>query len=125
MQTRSPYSFGPYQLHEGGRWLARQTEPVGLSDRQLNILLLLVSRSPRVVAKDALIDAAWKAVEVGDNALEQAISSLRRVLDAGPEGSPYIETLTRRGYRFRVPVSAPVHPPPQCRDRRSWDVARA
>jgi tetratricopeptide (TPR) repeat protein len=44
-------------------------------------------------------------VAVGDNSLEQAISSLRRLLGAHPSGAAYIETVPRRGYRFGVAVT--------------------
>lgn len=82
----------------------RDGEPVGLPDRHIDILIQLLTRAGQVVTKDALIEAAWKDVAVTDNSLEQAISSLRRTLGA-PEGeTPYIETLARRGYRFRADV---------------------
>ena len=70
VQARPLYSFGPFQLDEGLRRLARDSEPVALSDRQIDILLLLVTRSGRIVSKDALIEAAWRDVAVGDNSLE-------------------------------------------------------
>ena len=108
VQARPLYSFGPFQLDEGLRRPARDSEPVALSDRQIDILLLLVTRSGRIVSKDALIEAAWRDVAVGDNSLEQAISALRRILKDAPDGSPYIETLARRGYRFRAPVNRTV-----------------
>ena len=86
----------------------RGLEPVALSDRQFDVLLLLVSRSGQIVSKDALIEAAWRDVAVGDNSLEQVISALRRLLGPAPDGSPYIETLARRGYRFRTTVTRAV-----------------
>ena len=99
------YAFGPYRLDpEVGR-LSRDGEPVALSDRYAAILLLLVAKAGTIVPKEALLDAGWKDVAVGDNSLEQAISSLRRVLGPAPDGEPYIETLARRGYRFHAPVT--------------------
>jgi DNA-binding winged helix-turn-helix (wHTH) protein len=88
--------------------MARGGEPFELPDRQLDILLLLVSKAGQVVSKDALIDAAWKDVAVGDNSLEQAISALRRTLGVAPDGQSWIETLARRGYRFRGAVARDV-----------------
>jgi tetratricopeptide (TPR) repeat protein len=45
-------------------------------------------------------------VAVGDNSLEQAISTLRRLLGRRPDGGgPYIETAARRGYRFAADVT--------------------
>jgi DNA-binding winged helix-turn-helix (wHTH) protein len=94
---RSRYTFGPFEIDEGARRMARGGEPFELPDRQLDILLLLVSKAGQVVSKDALIDAAWKDVAVGDNSLEQAISALRRTLGVAPDGQSWIETLARRG----------------------------
>jgi DNA-binding winged helix-turn-helix (wHTH) protein len=94
------YAFGPFQFDEGSRRLTRAGEPVAISDRHVEILLLLLSRAGQIIPKDTLIEAAWKDVAVGDNSLEQAISALRRLLGPAPHDTPYIETLARRGYRF-------------------------
>jgi len=84
--------------------LTREGEALALPDRHTAILLLLVAKAGKVIPKEALLDVGWKDVAVGDNSLEQAISSLRRALGPASDGEPYIETLARRGYRFRTPV---------------------
>jgi DNA-binding winged helix-turn-helix (wHTH) protein len=99
------YSFGPFRLDTTASRLFRDDEPLAISDRHLNVLLALVTNAGRVVAKDALVTAGWSDVAVGDNSLEQAISSLRRTLGENADGEPYIETLARRGYRFRAAVA--------------------
>jgi DNA-binding winged helix-turn-helix (wHTH) protein/Tfp pilus assembly protein PilF len=98
------YRFGPFELDSTRRRLVRDGEPVLLSDRHVEILLLLAANAPRVISKDELIEAAWKDVAVADNSIEQAISSLRKTLGTQPDGGPYIETLARRGYRFGAAV---------------------
>jgi len=74
------------------------------SDRHLEILSLLTANAGQVMSKDELIEAAWKDVAVADNSIEQAISTLRKALGSQPDGAPYIETLSRRGYRFAASV---------------------
>ncbi len=108
MQTGQTYAFGPFQLDGGARRLARDGDPVAVSDRQIEILRLLISHAGQVLSKDTLIEAAWQNVAVSDNSLEQAISSLRRTLGPAPDGSQYIETLARRGYRFNAAVTRSV-----------------
>ncbi len=98
------FVFDPFALDPARRRLTRAGEPIALSERQLDVLLRLVAQPGQVVAKDDLIAAAWKDVAVADNSLEQAISSLRRILGAPPAGATYIETVPRRGYRFGVAV---------------------
>jgi DNA-binding winged helix-turn-helix (wHTH) protein len=98
------YRFGPFELDSTRRRLLRGREPVLISDRHLEILLQLASNAGHVISKDELISAAWKDVAVADNSIEQAISSLRKALGGQPDGRPYIETLTRRGYRFSATV---------------------
>jgi len=98
------YRFGPFQLDSGRRRLLRGTDPVLVPDRHLEILLQLAANAGRTISKDDLIAAAWRDVAVADNSIEQAISSLRKMLGTQADGAPYIETLTRRGYRFSAEV---------------------
>jgi DNA-binding winged helix-turn-helix (wHTH) protein len=94
------YRFGPFQLDSGRRRLLRGGDPILLPDRHLEILLQLAANAGRTISKDDLIAAAWQDVAVADNSIEQAISSLRKALGSRADGGPYIETLSRRGYRF-------------------------
>ena len=104
MPAEGVLSFGPFQLDSARRRLTRDGEPIALPDRHVDILLLLASNAGRIVSKDALIEAGWKDVAVSDNSIEQAISGLRKTLGSQQDGTPYIETLARRGYRLAVPV---------------------
>jgi tetratricopeptide (TPR) repeat protein len=78
---------------------------VPISDRHLDVLIALITRSGLVVSKDELVTAGWPDVAVTDNSLEQAISTLRRQLGPAADGTPYIETVPRRGYRFAAAVT--------------------
>jgi DNA-binding winged helix-turn-helix (wHTH) protein len=98
------YRFGPFELDSTRRRLIRDGDPVLLSDRHVELLLLLAANAGHVISKDELIEAAWKDVAVADNSIEQAISSLRKTLGTQRDGAPYIETLARRGYRFGAAV---------------------
>lgn len=102
------YSFGPYVLDLDRRRLVRDGAPLSLSDKYIEVLRLLVSKAGEVVTKDAIIACAWADVAVADNSAEQAMSIIRRTLGPAADGEPYIETLARRGYRFRQPVSTVV-----------------
>ena len=99
MSSGARFAFGSCELDPVRRRLTASEEPVAISDRQLDVLLLLVARAGQIVSKDELLQAGWKDVAVGDNSLEQAISSLRKMLGPG-----HVETVARRGYRFIAAV---------------------
>lgn len=76
-------------------------------------LLCVLARQPgSLVTKDALLDAVWGHRFVSDSVLKTAISDLRKVLGDDPRQPRYIETVSRRGYRFiAAPSPAPSMPP--------------
>jgi DNA-binding winged helix-turn-helix (wHTH) protein len=102
------YQFGPFALDAAARRLTRAGETIPLADRHVEVLLQRVSRAPAIVAKGDLIDAAWGGLAVTDNSLEQAISTLRRTLDAAHGGGACIDTVARQGYRFSAAVTCRV-----------------
>jgi len=102
------FVFDRFELDPARRRLTAAGEPVAVSDRQFDVLLLLVARAGQIISKDDLLEAGWKDVAVGDNSIEQAISSLRRLLGTPPAGVAFIETVPRRGYRFGSDVARMV-----------------
>jgi DNA-binding winged helix-turn-helix (wHTH) protein len=99
------FLFAPFELDAARRRLMVRGEPVAISDRQIDVLLTLVERAGQIVPKDDLLQAAWRDVAVGDNSLEQAISSLRRLLAVEAPAVTFIDTVARRGYRFAAGVT--------------------
>ena len=95
--ARDPvYAFGPFRLDPTQRLLTRDGEPVTLTPRTLDLLLLLVRERGRVVGKTELLEALWPDVAVEENNLMQQISTLRKALGE----STYIRTVPGHGYRF-------------------------
>jgi DNA-binding winged helix-turn-helix (wHTH) protein len=94
------FSFGGFELDTFARRLTRDGQAIAVADRHFDVLYRLVSQAGELVTKEALVTAGWGDVAVTDNSLEQAISSLRRALGPRADGSQYIETVPRRGYRF-------------------------
>ncbi|HEY6616755.1 MAG TPA: winged helix-turn-helix domain-containing protein [Vicinamibacterales bacterium] len=99
------YSFGDVVVDGEARRVTRNGELLSIPERHLGVLLELLARREAIVSKDALIEAVWQDVAVTDNSLEQAVSALRRLLGAGPDGQPYIQTVPRQGYRFAGSVT--------------------
>ena len=70
----------------------------------MDVLVLLAANAGQIISNQALFEGAWRDTAVSDNSIAQAITGLRKALGTQPDGAPYIETVTRRGYRFLAPV---------------------
>jgi DNA-binding winged helix-turn-helix (wHTH) protein/tetratricopeptide (TPR) repeat protein len=99
-QTGRIYEFGPFRLDPAEKILWRDGQPVPLTPKAFDTLLILVERGGRLVEKDELIRRLWPDSFVEENSLSQNIYLLRKALEKDGQGIRYIETVPRRGYRF-------------------------
>jgi DNA-binding winged helix-turn-helix (wHTH) protein/TolB-like protein/Flp pilus assembly protein TadD len=104
---RHIYEFGPFRVDADRHLLLRegQTEPLPLTPKAFDTLLLLVRNSGLVLGKDEMMRALWPDTFVEENNLERNVSMLRKALGEGPHERRYIVTVPRRGYRFAAPVT--------------------
>ncbi|MCI0598354.1 MAG: AAA family ATPase [Beijerinckiaceae bacterium] len=98
-------SFGAFRLEPGNARLWRGKERVTLAPKPFDLLCLLAGRSGELVTKDELLTAVWSNLHVSESSLSVAINALRLALGDDPKSPRYIETVSRRGYRFIAPVS--------------------
>jgi DNA-binding winged helix-turn-helix (wHTH) protein/tetratricopeptide (TPR) repeat protein len=98
--TRDLYEFGPYRLDPGRKLLLRNGDPVALTSKAFEILLVLVERSEQVVLKDELMKELWPNTFVEEANLTQHISMVRKALGETPQDHLYIVTSPGRGYCF-------------------------
>src|ERR1041385_7788938 len=98
------YEFGPFQFDLNKLVLTRAGETVPLTPKATDILVRLVSRAGHLVEKDELLREVWPDTFVEEANLTQHIFALRRALGDDRAVPKYIETVTRRGYRFIATV---------------------
>ena len=103
-QKRHFYEFDSFLLDETERLLLREAEPVSLTPKAFEMLLVLVSNAGLAMTKEELMERVWPDAFVEEANLAVNISMLRKALGDMPGGGQYIETLTRRGYRFAAEV---------------------
>ncbi len=96
--------FVEFKLDEANACLLRNGEAVALAPTPFTLLCALARQPGSLVTKDALLDAVWGHRFVSDSVLKTAISDLRKVLGDDPRQPRFIETVSRRGYRF---IAAP------------------
>ena len=105
-------SFDEFDLDEANACLLRNGEAVALAPTPFNLLCALARQPGALLTKDALLDTVWGHQFVSDSVLKTAISDLRIALGDNPREPRFIETVSRRGYRFiAVPVAASPAPP--------------
>ncbi len=109
------YEFGEFRLNATERLLQRQGVEVPLPPKVFDLLLALVENHGHVVTKEQLLNQVWPDTFVEETNLKVYVSTLRKALDDSGEGAKFIETLTKRGYRFAAPVTEilpdePAHP---------------
>jgi pimeloyl-ACP methyl ester carboxylesterase/DNA-binding winged helix-turn-helix (wHTH) protein/class 3 adenylate cyclase len=78
--------------------------PVPLTPKAFDTLLVLVENNGHVLSKEELIQKVWPDSFVEENNLAQNISILRKALGEAPAGLKFIETVSKRGYRFVADV---------------------
>jgi DNA-binding winged helix-turn-helix (wHTH) protein len=74
------YEFGPFRMDPNKQVLLRSDQPVPITPKAFETLLVLVRRSREVVTKDELLKAVWPDSFVEEANLSQNIFMLRRRL---------------------------------------------
>jgi len=96
--------FGPFRLDCTERVLLRDGQPVSLTLKAFEVLLLLVECRGHVVEKHELMKRVWADTFVEEGNIKTTVSMLRKALADDDGESRYIETVPRRGYRFVAEV---------------------
>src|SRR5262245_36412512 len=101
-QTDTPVviGFGPFRLDRRAGLLLRRREPIALRPKTWSVLCYLVERPGQLITKRQLLDAVWGEVEVTDSVLNNSIRELRIALADSSKVPRFIETVSRRGFRF-------------------------
>ena len=73
----------------------RRVEP-----RAMDLLLYGCERSGQLLSKEQIILDVWGGTSVVPEALQRVISNLRKSLDDSRDHPEFIETVSRKGYRF-------------------------
>src|SRR5688500_5383754 len=94
------YAFGSFMLDLDRELLTRDKQPLAVNARAIALLGELLKADGKPVAKSRLMDAAWPGLAVEESNLSVQIAILRRLLGPAPDGSAWIATVPRVGYRF-------------------------
>ena len=92
--------FGECTFDAVRREVRRGAEPVHLSPRAFDLLLLLVERRPRALSKDELLHVLWPDAFVTEANLAGLVSEIRREIGDDAREPRYLRTVHGFGYAF-------------------------
>jgi eukaryotic-like serine/threonine-protein kinase len=99
-RAKELYEFGPFRVDPERETLLREGEPVALTPKTFQILLVLIRHNEEVVTKDDLMKAVWPDTFVEEANLSRNISMLRKALGETAQDHRYIVTVPGQGYRL-------------------------
>jgi predicted ATPase/DNA-binding winged helix-turn-helix (wHTH) protein len=104
------YQFKSFRLDVGERQLLQNGNSVPLTPKAFDVLALLVERNGHLIEKEELLRIVWADSFVEEANVARIVHTLRKVLGEDENGNKYIETVTKKGYRFVAKVNKPGDP---------------
>ena len=99
--------FGVFEADLRTGRLTKNGRRVRLQEQPFRLLVILLEGPGEMVTRETLRARLWPRTTVDfDHGLNKAISKIRDALGDSAESPRFIETVSRRGYRFLADVSA-------------------
>ena len=112
MAVTGPFRIGDWTAEPDLDRISRGEDRIHLRPQVMRVLIYLSERQGEVVHSEDLMHDLWSGKIVTDATLYNCIKELRDVLDEGSDGRSAIQTVTKKGYRLRLPVSGIDAPEP-------------
>ena len=98
--------FGVFEVDPDSGEVRKRGFRIGLREQPLRLLLTLIDQAGRVVTREQLRRRLWPEGTFVDfdRAINKAASELRGALGDSASSPRFVETLSKRGYRFICPV---------------------
>ena len=94
------FKFDDFYLDIDERCLKFRDQPVSLTPKAFQTLVVLLRRHGKVVEKEYFLNEVWADTFVEESTLAQNILTLRKALSRFNKDKEFIVTVPRRGYQF-------------------------
>ncbi|HET7174799.1 MAG TPA: winged helix-turn-helix domain-containing protein [Gammaproteobacteria bacterium] len=113
------YSFGQYCFKPHSGELNDGQKTVQLRPQVAKLLDLLLSNAGNTVSREDIRNHLWGShvVVEFEEGISACVRQLRIALNDGASGTRYIQTISRRGYKFVYPVTVQDHDNPAAQPR--------
>lgn len=92
--------FDDFELDEANARLLKGGKVVALAPTPFSVLCALARHPGALMTKEALLDTVWGHQFLSESVLKTAVSDLRVALGDNAREPRFIETVSRKGYRF-------------------------
>ena len=100
----APVEVGELAVDEARRSATLAGEPLELSRKEFDVLLLLAREAGRVVTRERLLEEVWDTTWFGSSkTLDVHVSGIRRKLGDDPAAPRYLHTVRGVGFRLAAP----------------------
>ena len=105
--------FGEFELDVRNHRLRRSGSELKLERIPMELLILLASRPGELVRREEIIQELWgDEINVDtENAINTAVRKIRQVLGDDSTSPRFVQTISKRGYRFLAETTRPAVPP--------------
>jgi DNA-binding winged helix-turn-helix (wHTH) protein len=100
MERAVRFRFGPFVLDLEAAELRNGTQPLPLRPKCFDLLVYLIDHRGKLVTKEQLLDDIWSDAVVSEATLSRTVASVRATLGDDSAKPNYIDTVSRRGYKF-------------------------
>ncbi|WP_263351915.1 winged helix-turn-helix domain-containing protein [Acidicapsa acidisoli] len=109
----SVLQFGEFELDLRNHRLRRSGSELKLERIPMELLILLASRPGELVRREEIIQELWgDEINVDtENAINTAVRKIRQVLGDDSSSPRFVQTISKRGYRFLAEPTRPAVPP--------------
>jgi DNA-binding response OmpR family regulator len=104
LRDEAPVEVGELAVDEARRTATLAGEPLELSRKEFDVLLLLAREAGRVVTRERLLEEVWDTTWFGSSkTLDVHVSGIRRKLGDDPAEPRYLHTVRGVGFRLAAP----------------------
>ena len=97
-------AFHEFRLDSREQRLWNGQNSVTLTPKAFDVLNYLVEHAGSLVTRDELLDALWSETYVNPELINKYILEIRKALGDRPDKPAFVETISKRGYRFIAAV---------------------
>jgi DNA-binding winged helix-turn-helix (wHTH) protein len=94
------YTFGRISVDADARTIGVATEPVHLTRKTFDLLLLLLEHRGNAVPKDSIYARLWPDTFVAESSLQTLVHEVRQAIDGPGSRTSWIRTVHGIGYSF-------------------------